>query len=103
MKVELSDRRPLKLSANRVGNDSGTIVKFLPVNLNPISAEREVKTSYQFNSPKGDMMGMCSVSAVMFLFIWVSVSPYLHETAGGFFWCPQGPFPNGIKVTFFPI
>ena len=40
MKVESSDRRPPKLPANQVGNDSGTTV----VNPNPISAECVVKS-----------------------------------------------------------
>ena len=67
-----SDRQPPKLPANRVGNDSGTVVKFLAVNPNPISAEREKPLIFffaMFNFPKGDMMGIGSVFAVMFLFI----------------------------------
>ena len=44
MKVETSDRQLPKRPANLVGNDSGTIVKFLADNPNPISAERVVKS-----------------------------------------------------------
>ena len=55
---------------NWVGNDSGTTLKFLAFN----SAECVVKslsTDFfaMFNSPKGDMMGIGSVSAIMFLLI----------------------------------
>ena len=44
MKIETSDTQPPKLPANRVGSDSGTIVKFLAVYPKPIFAERVVKS-----------------------------------------------------------
>ena len=72
MKVESSDRIPPKLPANRVGNNSGTTVKSMAVNQNPISAVCVVKslsTDFFAMFKKGDVTGIGSVSAVMFLLI----------------------------------